>query len=244
MLVINKLTCAAAVAAAPFVLFGCSSKTEGGGGDQNGDGGVTTDENGIPSDAAASTKALASILGNGLYRNYENCPPEDGRNATFIGKALGAVVAYTKQAVGNDTLVDQILAEWKNGDPVPGPAADAINSIVGKKVVEGDDVQDDLITLDDSIWDADCKAKAAQIVSQPAVDAISGYIKSELKKAGLPCDDAAVQAAFSAAAAAIDALAGEGTVARVAAGWSCGQDVPGPVIDAVADQVAAAQQQR
>lgn len=241
MLVINKITCAAAFAAASLGLWGCSSaKTPEGGGDQN-DNGVTLDQNGIPSDAAASTKAVAGILGDGLYRNYEQCPPKEGRDTAFIAKALGAVVAQTKREVGDDDAVDKILAEWKNGEAVPVPAGNAVHGILEKNVL-GDGYE--IGKLDPDIWDAEHAGKAATIIRFPALNAIKNFIREQFKENGLPCDDDTVNAALGAAAAAIDAANGAGTTDAALEQWKCGEAVPDAVVSAVADAVAAAKQQQ
>lgn len=197
MLYINKITCAAAVGAAPFVLLGCQEPSA----DQrarnqhlNG----LLDENGAdPQNDPDSTVALKAALGTCLYENYcdrqGRCTPDDGKSirkdVQYIEKAFQATRKEVIHALGGGPegrkQADDILGSWKTGQPVPDAALEAIDNICKGTLRE-----------DAPHWGVNDRAKAKAIVQTPALLALEKATKGALGQAGLDTSKMATQKAF------------------------------------------------
>jgi hypothetical protein len=224
MLYINKITCAAAVGAAPFVLLGCSQGSEQQAAHRSYERGQT-DRNGAKAEDLQSTKAVKGIIGDCLYENHcdrqGRCTPDGGadpdRDKEFIGKLFTLAKKEVAEALGGGgpgtKAATDALTRWQYGDAVPGPLASAIDKMCNAQ------------HHDKAFWGPADLAKIKALKMGPAIRAIKKIIDNTLAQAGLPSDRKEVEEAFDYIGEGLNA-ASPGLAERALLKWKFGDKVP------------------
>lgn len=224
MLYINKITCAAAVGAAPFVLLGCSPGSEQEAAHRRYEGGQT-DQNGAKADDLPSTKAVKGLLGDCLYENHcdrrGRCSPDGGaapdRDGPFIHKLFTLAKKEVAERLGGGPqgtkAATDALTSWQFGDPVPAPLASAVDKICNAEHHEL------------AHWGPADLAKIKALKMGPAIKHIKKIIDNTLSQAGLPSDKKDVEEAFDYIGNGLN-KASPGLAERALLKWKFGDNVP------------------
>lgn len=216
MLAIKNITLAAAFAAAPVTLWGCSSKNPS---SQVGRDPATwspddgTDKNGTPPDALASEKAIRGVIGDTLYKNYMGT--EKSRDKATITRSWEAVKNAVIKEIGAEAATNA-LKTWKNGDPVPDVVVKYVDQLKnGKLATQGDK------------WTDDCNNAVVNIRKSAAIAAIKKAIGDTIKSN----DSGKIDEVFDGTAKLLTDKIGEQAVCDALTGWKVGEKIPDVVVE-------------